>query len=334
MKALAVSTPAEVVQRLMHSTDQSVWTATALCLVLDGRAASDLKNAAADVLASHGLDGDGFVGDLDRPRVAAQAAAPILQAATLLRGDGDLWSTQSDAALVAQGRASARGAAAFAQFALPKLDGMASAISQPGARMLDVGTGIAALAVAYAEQFPELTVVGIDVLPRVLVLAAATVASSKVADRVVLRNQDIAALDDRDTYALAWVPAAFVPAAALEVGMARVVEPDSRRLGDAGPRTIHRGPRQRRPQPLQDRRLRRDTPGRRTGETARDRRRPGVRVDTADTPWLAGDHCGPAAAIAHRSAVISAGRCNTLLFGVSHRLEVGMGSGCRMRRRR
>ncbi len=224
MKALAVPTPAEVVQRLMHSADQSVWTATALCLVLDGHAASDLKNAAADVLAALGLDGDGFVEDLDRTQVAAQAAAPVLQAAALLRGDGDLWSTQSDAALVAQGRASAQGAGAFAQFALPRLDGMASAISQPGARMLDVGTGVAALAVAYAEQFPELIVVGIDVLPRVLVLAAATVASSKVADRVVLRNQDIAALDDRDTYALAWVPAPFVPAAALEVGMARVAQ--------------------------------------------------------------------------------------------------------------
>ena len=36
VKALAVPTASEVVQQLMHSTDQSVWTATALCLVLDG----------------------------------------------------------------------------------------------------------------------------------------------------------------------------------------------------------------------------------------------------------------------------------------------------------
>ncbi len=224
VKSLAVPTASEVVQQLMHTTDQSVWSATALCLVLDGRASTGLQDAAADVLASLGLDGASSLGDLDGPGVAAQAAAPVLQAAALLRGDGDVWATQSDAALLAQGRASAQGAAMFAQFALPRLEGLARAISQPGARMLDVGTGVAALAVAYAEQFPELTVVGIDVLPRVLVLAAATVASSAVADRVVLRNQDIATLDDRATYALAWVPAPFVPAAALDVGMARVAQ--------------------------------------------------------------------------------------------------------------
>lgn len=224
MKALVVPTPSELVQQLMHSTDQSVWTATALCLVLDGRASTGLQGAAAAVLASLGFDGAGSLGDLDGPRVSAQAAAPVLQAAALLRGDGDLWATQSDAALLAQGRASAQGAAAFAQFGLPRLAGLASAMAQPGARMLDVGTGVAALAVAYAEQFPELTVVGIDVLPRVLVLAAATVASSTVADRVVLRNQDIATFDDLDTYALAWVPAPFVPETALEVGMARVAQ--------------------------------------------------------------------------------------------------------------
>ena len=46
--------------------------------------------------------------------------------------------------------------------------------------MLDVGTGVGALAVAYAELFPQLTVVGIDVLPRVLALAETTVADSPV----------------------------------------------------------------------------------------------------------------------------------------------------------
>jgi hypothetical protein len=224
VNAPGVPTASEVVQQLMHSTDQSVWAVTALCLVLDGRASTGLQGAAADVLASFGLDGAGSLSDLDGPGVAAQAAAPVLQAAALLRGDGDLWATQSDAALLAQGRASAQGTAMFAQFGVPRLAGLASAISQPGAQMLDVGTGVAALAVAYAKQFPELTVVGIDVLPRVLVLAAATVASSTVPDRVVLRNQDIATLDDRDTYALAWVPAPFVPEAALDVGMARVVQ--------------------------------------------------------------------------------------------------------------
>lgn len=101
-------------------------------------------------------------------------------------------------------------------------------LDRPGARMLDVGTGVAALAVAYAEQYPGLTVVGIDVLPRVLALAARTVAASAVGDRVVLREQDVAALDEPDRYALAWLPAPFVPEPAVRAGadrIARALEP-------------------------------------------------------------------------------------------------------------
>lgn len=102
------------------------------------------------------------------------------------------------------------------------LSGLGDAMAAPGARMLDVGTGVAALAVAYAEEFPALTVVGLDVLARVLALAEETVRTSTVADRVELRNQDVSALEDVDTYALAWLPAPFMPAAAMRVGAVRV----------------------------------------------------------------------------------------------------------------
>jgi hypothetical protein len=95
-------------------------------------------------------------------------------------------------------------------------------LARPGARMLDVGTGVAALAVAYAELFPTLTVVGLDVLPRVLALAADTVAASNVADRVLLREQDVAELDEADSYALGWLPAPFLPEAALRAGASRI----------------------------------------------------------------------------------------------------------------
>jgi hypothetical protein len=78
--------------------------------------------------------------------------------------------------------------------------------------------------VAYAELFPQLTVVGIDVLPRVLALAARTVAASSVGDRVILRQQDVSSLNEPQTYALAWLPAPFVPESALHAGVPRVVE--------------------------------------------------------------------------------------------------------------
>jgi hypothetical protein len=79
------------------------------------------------------------------------------------------------------------------------------------------------MAVAYAEAFPSLTVVGIDVLPRVLALAHQTVQQSAVGDRVILREQDISSLDDADTYALVWLPAPFIPEPALRAGVVRTV---------------------------------------------------------------------------------------------------------------
>jgi hypothetical protein len=206
----------------MGSGDRGAWINAAIALALDNSRSEVQRLAAADLLRSLDVDVDADLGELDRGRVAAQAAAPLLQTAAVVGGDGELWEGQSDEALLAQGRASAQGAAAMVQFGLPMLGGLAEALAQPGAMMLDVGTGVAAMAVAYAELFPRLTVVGLDVLPRVLALAAATVSASAVADRVVLREQDVATLDEEATYALIWLPAPFIPEVALRAAMPRV----------------------------------------------------------------------------------------------------------------
>ncbi len=130
---------------------------------------------------------------------------------------------QPDEALLAQGRASAQGAAAFERLGLPFMPGLAEALATPGARMLDVGTGVAALAASYAELFPQLTVVGIDTFPRVLALAEDLLRTSAVADRVELREQDVSELSDEAAFALAWLPAPFVPQDALRAGVPRIV---------------------------------------------------------------------------------------------------------------
>jgi hypothetical protein len=208
---------------LLHESDKSIWSTAALVLAIRGAGSDEQQAAAHAVLEASGVDGVAGLGREEAGGLAAQAAAPVHQVASLLRGEGQMWAAQSDEALVAQGRASAQGAAAFAQFGLPMLAGLREAFDG-GARMLDVGTGVAALAVAYAELFPRLTVVGIDVLPRVLALAAQTVAASSVGDRVILREQDVSSLDEPNTYAFAWVPAPFLPASALGAGVERVVE--------------------------------------------------------------------------------------------------------------
>jgi len=208
---------------LLHDGDQAIWSTAAVVLAIQGAASEEQQAAAQAVLQASGLEGVASLGAEDAGGLAAQAAAPIHQVAALLRGEGQMWSAQSDEALLAQGRASALGATAFAQLGLPMLAGLREAFAD-GARMLDVGTGVAAMAVAYAELFPRLTVVGIDVMPRVLAMAEETVAASSVSDRIILRKQDVTSLDEPETYAFAWLPAPFIPESALGAGVLRVVE--------------------------------------------------------------------------------------------------------------
>ena len=103
------------------------------------------------------------------------------------------------------------------------IPGLAGLLAQPGAAMLDVGTGVGALAVAYAEALPGVRIVGLDVLPQAVALAERTVAASSAASRVEIRLQDVQDLDEPGRYACAWVPAPFIPEPALLAGMKRVV---------------------------------------------------------------------------------------------------------------
>jgi trans-aconitate methyltransferase len=89
--------------------------------------------------------------------------------------------------------------------------------------MIDVGTGIGALAVGYARAFTHLHVTGIDLFDRALELAASMVRESGLSDRVALRRRDVAELDETDTYDLAWIPAPFIPEPAFSTGVGRLV---------------------------------------------------------------------------------------------------------------
>jgi methylase of polypeptide subunit release factors len=88
--------------------------------------------------------------------------------------------------------------------------------------MLDAGTGVGALAVAFAQVFPQLHVLGIDVLDQPLELARQNIAASDVAARVTVRQQDIADFTDDTGFDLAYLPAPFIPRPALQAGLARV----------------------------------------------------------------------------------------------------------------
>src|SRR5215207_8588852 len=156
--------------------DQGTTCLTALALAVDPDGVASLRDAARDVVTAAGL-GDVLAKPDQLPFTALQlrgmVASPVLQGASLLSGDDPTWDERTDSVLLAQGHASGSTALLFAAFVLPEVPQLAARLGQPGARMLDVGAGIGALAIGFAELFPQLHITGIDVMARVLALARA-----------------------------------------------------------------------------------------------------------------------------------------------------------------
>jgi ubiquinone/menaquinone biosynthesis C-methylase UbiE len=91
-----------------------------------------------------------------------------------------------------------------------------------GARILDVGTGVGGLAVAFATRFPESTIVGIDPWEPALALAREKVASAGLDGRITLLNQTVQELEDQDGFDLVWLPSFFIPEPVLDAAIARI----------------------------------------------------------------------------------------------------------------
>ena len=207
--------------------DQAAWSLAALALVAAGDGPPEMTAAAQQLVSGCGITaapGQPVPGadTATAQQIANQAAAPLHQTMALASGRAISWSDQSDQALLAQGRASALGARFFAEVVLPAMGDLGGRVAAPGARMLDVGTGVGALAVAFAQVFPPLKVLGIDVLDRPLDLARQNIAASDVAARVTVRKQDVAGFTDDTGFELAFLPAPFVPRPALEAGLPQV----------------------------------------------------------------------------------------------------------------
>lgn len=219
---------------LINRLQQGVWQLAALAVALGDDPARDpeQKRQAQQVLVELGLMSETSAGiapaaglaqliSSGRTGLAAESAANILQSAGVVSGAA-AWASQDDDALLAQGRSSAQGAAAFKMFGLPAMEGLKDLFDGESPQMLDVGVGVASLAVAYCRTFPRLRIVGLDVLPRALELARGFVDEAGLADRIELRQQDVASLEDDRAYALAWLPAPFVPRPAVDAGVARI----------------------------------------------------------------------------------------------------------------
>ncbi|MFP5076232.1 SAM-dependent methyltransferase [Rhizobium sp. YIM 134829] len=87
---------------------------------------------------------------------------------------------------------------------------------------LDVGTGVAEIALEAARTCPRLRVEGIDIWEPALKIARKNVGESGFADRVTIRKLDVAALDERDRYTLAWLPTMYLKRASVEIALDRI----------------------------------------------------------------------------------------------------------------
>jgi SAM-dependent methyltransferase len=102
------------------------------------------------------------------------------------------------------------------------LDGLEDALAREGARILDIGSGVAALSISCCRVWPAASVVGLDPWEPAMELAVANVAAAGLEDRITLRAVRIEDMNDTDVFDLAWMPAPFLPRAVLESGVPAV----------------------------------------------------------------------------------------------------------------
>lgn len=106
---------------------------------------------------------------------------------------------------------------------IPACDGLADRMRAPGAAMLDVGVGVAGTAIAMAQMWPELKLVGIDVWQPSLRLARENVDKAGLVDRIALREQSVEALADESAYDYVYYANAFIPEQVAVAGLRRAI---------------------------------------------------------------------------------------------------------------
>jgi cyclopropane fatty-acyl-phospholipid synthase-like methyltransferase len=96
-------------------------------------------------------------------------------------------------------------------------------LERPGAAFLDVGVGVARLAIGMCRAWPELRVVGTDPFEAPLAIARANIEQAGLAGRIELRQAGIEALRDEQAFDLAWLPTVFIPSEVVPRAFERVL---------------------------------------------------------------------------------------------------------------
>jgi SAM-dependent methyltransferase len=131
------------------------------------------------------------------------------------------WTYTDPDILMAAGETSAGFVGALKQTIAPRLQGLVARLETSGS-FLDIGIGVAGLSIAMARTWLALRIVGVDVWGPSVALARENVRAAAMEDRIEVRQQSAEDLSDVNAFDLAWIPIAFVPAAALPASLRRV----------------------------------------------------------------------------------------------------------------
>jgi SAM-dependent methyltransferase len=112
----------------------------------------------------------------------------------------------------------------FARQVVPACEGLAERLRSAGAALLDVGVGVASSAIALAQMWPELRIVGIDPWEPSLRIARDNVDQAGLGHRIELRRQGIEALEDRTAFDYIWFANHFIPERFALPGLQRALE--------------------------------------------------------------------------------------------------------------
>lgn len=139
----------------------------------------------------------------------------LLQPAAYLRAaiEGEMdsrWRHTDPVILQAQGDGSSMFASVLREKLIHALGDLAARFERPGARFLDVGSGVGALSIAMCQTFPHVRAVGLDPYDAPLALARENVARANLGDRIELRQIPVQDLRDEAAFDLVWLPTFFL----------------------------------------------------------------------------------------------------------------------------
>jgi predicted O-methyltransferase YrrM len=125
--------------------------------------------------------------------------------------------------LQSQGYVSASGVEFSLRQILPKLGDLAARLQAPSAKFLDIGTGVAALSIAYCRYLPNLHAVGLEPQDAPLNEARRNIATVGLSDRIELRKQGIEDLEDKEAFDFAFFPQPFMSEDVVKRGLQNVI---------------------------------------------------------------------------------------------------------------